>query len=63
MSVEGWSLQLLRTCKIRPEQLMLLLQPLGGSMPTTDAEFNQLCVQLHLHGHVMGTLPRCCRDP
>ena len=34
MSVEGCALQLLRACNIRPEQLMLLLQPNGGSMPT-----------------------------
>ena len=31
---------------------MLLLQPYGGSMPTTDAEFNQLVTQLRRHGHV-----------
>ena len=52
MSVEGCSLQLLRACNIRPEQLMMLLQPFGGSMPTTDAEFNLLCTQLRRHGHV-----------
>ena len=52
MSVEGCALQLLRACNIRPEQLMLLLQPYGGSMPTTDAEFNILVTQLRRHGHV-----------
>ena len=52
MSVEGCALQLLRACNIRPEQLMLILQPYGGSMPTTDAEFNLLVTQLRRHGHV-----------
>ena len=52
MSVEGCALQLLRACNIRPEQLMLLLQPYGGSMPTTDAEFNALVTQLRRHRHV-----------
>ncbi len=52
MSVDGCSLQLLRACNIRPEQLMLLLQPFGGSLPTTDAEFNLLCTHLRRHGRV-----------
>ena len=52
MSVEGCALQLLRACNIRPEQLMLILQPYGGSMPTTDTEFNLLVTQLRRHGHV-----------
>jgi hypothetical protein len=54
MSVEGCSLQLPRACSIRPQQLTLLLQPLGGSMLTNDAEFNMLCIQLRRHGRVTG---------
>ncbi len=52
MSGEEFDLQFLRACNIRPEQLMLLLQPFGGGMPTTDGDFNQLCVQLRRRGCV-----------
>ena len=67
MSVEGCALQLLRACNIRPEQLMLILQPYGGSMPTTDAEFNLLVTQLRRNGHasegVHGNIASILRGP
>ena len=52
VSVEGCALQLLRACNIHPNQLMLLLQPFAGMMPTTEPQFNQLVQQLRRHGHV-----------
>ncbi len=37
---------------MEPNQLTLLLQLLGGSIRTTDVEFDQLCVLLRHHGHI-----------
>ena len=50
--VTGCALQPLRACDIRRAQLMRLIQPVGGIMPATDAEFYQLCVQLRRCGHI-----------
>ena len=52
MSVEGCALQLLRACNIQPQHLMILLQPFGGKLPSTDAEFNALATQLRRFGHI-----------
>ena len=52
MPVEGCSLQVLRACGIQSQHLFILLQPVGGSLPQTDAPFQQLCTQLHRHGHI-----------
>ena len=52
MSVEGCALQLLRACNIHANQLMLLLQPFNGMMPTTEAQLNAMIQQLRRHGHV-----------
>ncbi len=45
-------MQLLRMRSTQPNQLTLFLPPLGGGMPTPDAEFSQLVTQLRRHGHV-----------
>ncbi len=38
MSMEGFALQLLRACNVHANQLILLLPPFGGVMPTIEAE-------------------------
>ncbi len=52
MSIERCSLKLLRACNVQSNQLALVLQPFGGSMPTTNAEFSQLSVEFCRRGHV-----------
>ena len=46
MSIEGMSLQLLRAAGIQANQLMLLLQPFGGRLPTDEPQYHQMVNQL-----------------
>ncbi len=49
MGAEGCALHLSRACS---GQLMLLIEPFGGMMPTSGAQFHQLVQQLRRQGHV-----------
>ena len=57
MSVEGCALQLLRACHIQPQHLLVLLQPFGGKLPTTDQEINNFTTQLRRFGHISEGAP------
>ena len=57
MSVEGCSLQLLRACGTQASHLFNLLQPFGGQLPTTDAQFQNLMAQLRRFGHISENVP------
>ena len=52
MSIEGCALQILRACNVHPNQLMTLLQPFGGRMPNSDADFIAMCTTLRRWGHI-----------
>ena len=52
MSMEGCSLQILRACGIQSQHLFTLLQPFGGRLPQTDAQFREMCTQLRRYGHI-----------
>ena len=53
MAVEGCALQILRSCGVPQQQLLVLLQPFGGQLPTTDAQLQELFTNLRRHGHIM----------
>ena len=57
MNVPGCSLQILRACNVSPQHLHILLQPFQGRLPTTDAQFNQLCTQLRRYGRISENAP------
>ena len=42
MTSEGYSWTLLKACGIHPDQMNILLAPLQGRLPITDAELTQL---------------------
>ena len=57
MSIEGYSLQLLRACGIGTQHLLTLLQPFQGQLPQTEPQFRQLCTQLRRFGHISEQTP------
>jgi hypothetical protein len=53
MNPEGLTWLLLRACQPNDHQLLILLQPLGGRYPTTEAELRGLYTALRRMGHVL----------
>ena len=58
MPIGGQALQLFRSVGMNPQQMMTILQPLGGQLPTNDQEFNMVCQQLRRYGHIAENYPR-----
>ena len=57
MTVAGCSLQILKACGMGPQHLFILLQPFQGRLPSTDAQFRELCTQLRRYGHIQEHAP------
>ena len=57
MIVEGCALQILRAVGVGTQHLFTLLQPFGGQLPTTEAQFQQMTMQLRRHGHISEGAP------
>ena len=57
MPIGGQALQLFRSVGMNPQQMMTILQPLGGQLPTNDQEFNMVCQQLRRYGHITENYP------
>ena len=57
MSIEGYSLQIFRACNIHPQQLLTLLQPLGGRLPRDDQQFRDMATRLRQVEHIFEEAP------
>ena len=57
MSWEGYSWMLLRACGVNHHQLLTILQPTNNRYPTTEAEFEAMCLALRRMGHVLENAP------
>ena len=57
MPSEGQTLQLFRALGTTPQQMTQLLQPLGGQMPTNEADFNNVCMSIRRYGHITENHP------
>ena len=50
---EDYSWTLLKACGIRPDQMNILLAPLQGRLPTTDAELTRLQAYIRRMGYMV----------
>ena len=57
MSVPGYSMALLRACGVNNEQLLQVLAPIGGRLPTNEGELNQMQAYLRRMGHILEAFP------
>ena len=57
MSIEGCALQILKAAGFPWTQLSMLLHQLGGRLPNTEAEYQQLIIQIRRLGHVQEAAP------
>ena len=57
MPLEGQMLQLFRALGTQAHQMTQLLQPLGGQMPTNEADFNAVCLSIRRYGHITENAP------
>ena len=57
MSIEGCALQILKAAGFPWTQLSMLLHQLGGRMPNTEQEYQQLITQSRRPGHVQEAAP------
>ena len=57
MPITGCALQLFRAIGMGPQQMMTILQPIGGQLPTNDAEFANVCQSLRRYGHIQENHP------
>ena len=57
MSWEGYSWMLLRATGVSSAQLLQLLQPTGNRYPTTEAEFEAMCLAIRRMGHIIESAP------
>ena len=53
MSIEGYSLQIFRAYNIHPQQLLTLLQPLGGRLPRDDQQFQDMSTRFRQVEHIL----------
>ena len=57
ISIQGLAWILLRACSVNDTQLITLLQPFNGLFPSTQDQYNQLCVGLRRMGHIIERSP------
>ena len=57
ISVEGYAQILLNACGVNDAQLMQLLAPLQGRLPTDDLQFTQMTHYLRRMGHILEHSP------
>ena len=57
MSVEGFTMILFRAVGLNEDQLLQVLNPLGGHFPQTDAQFHQISAYLRRMGHIIENAP------
>ena len=57
MSIEGLSLQILRTRSVNSQQLFQCLQSFNGRLPTNEVQFRELTSSLRRVGHILGHTP------
>ena len=57
MSIEGCALQILRAAGVHPNQLTMLLHQFGGRLPSTEAEYQALLMQVRHQGHIHEASP------
>ena len=53
MSIDLLSYMLLRACRVTEQQFLMLTEPTGGRLPTTDAEYRNMYAALRRLGHVI----------
>ena len=51
------STMLMRACRVTTQQMISLLQPLGGRVSTTQAQYDTLCARLRSMGHIIENAP------
>ena len=57
MPMQGQMLQLLIALGTTPSQMVQLLQPTGGQLPTNEADFNTVCLSIRRYGHITENHP------
>ena len=57
LPVEVCALQIFRAIGVGPQQMLPILQPLSGQLPTTAQEFNMVCMNLRRYGHITENAP------
>ena len=63
MSWDMYSWLLLRACGVNQHQLLNILQPMQGSFPNTEQEFNVMELALRRMGHILESAPHEPREP
>ena len=57
MSWEGYTWILLRFVGARPDQLIQVLQPFNNRFPSTEPEFEQMCMTIRRMAHIIENTP------
>ncbi|MCP4853128.1 MAG: hypothetical protein GY903_01375, partial [Fuerstiella sp.] len=57
MTWEGYAITLLRIVGVNDQQLMQLLSPLQGQIPTDEPQFNQMILMMRRMGHIIENQP------
>ena len=57
MSIPGYSMALLRACGANNEQLLQVLAPIGGRLPTTEDDLQRMQAYLRRMGHILEAFP------
>ena len=57
MSWEGYTWILLRAIGVSSQDIISVLQPVQGQFPSTEADFDTICLTLRRMGHIRETAP------